>query len=177
MRIPPEYLDQVIAQREGRNPNEIADPTEENLDEEDVKTYYARFANRPLESNADKYEEPLDEGVDAEEGMYGKCPNYCWIDYMVDGDTKDILVRHRMRESENVIGLGKSLKKVEDDEDDVDHALAASLRQISLQSGKRPNRNEAGSESKVVTIEWNDELEEMKREKADAEARTGQSTY
>jgi hypothetical protein len=71
MRIPPEYLAQVIAQREGRNPNEIVDPTEEDLDEEEVKTYYARFANRPLESNADKYEEPLDEGVDVEEGMYG----------------------------------------------------------------------------------------------------------
>jgi hypothetical protein len=70
-RIPPEYLAQVIAQKEGRNPNEIVDPTEEDLDGEDVKTYDARFANRPLESNADKYEEPLDEGVDEGEGMYG----------------------------------------------------------------------------------------------------------
>jgi hypothetical protein len=103
-------------------------------------------------------------------------PDYYWIDYMVDDDTKDILARHRIRESENAIVTGKPLKKLEEDEDDVDHALAASLRQISLQSGKRPNRNEAGSESKVVTIEWNEELEEMKRDKADAEARTGKST-
>jgi hypothetical protein len=76
MRIPPEYLAQVIAQREGRNPNEIADPTEEDLDEEEVNTYYARFANRPLESNAEKYETHLNEGIDPEEGMYGTCPNY-----------------------------------------------------------------------------------------------------
>lgn len=96
---------------------------------------------------------------------------------MVDDDTEDILARHRIRESENVVVTGKSLKKLEEDEDDVDHALAASLRQISLQSGKRPNRNEAGNESKVITIEWNEELEEMKRDKADAEARAGESTY
>ena len=75
--------------------------------------------------------------------------NYYWIDHMVDGDTKDILARYRMRESENVIVSGKSLKKVEDGEDDVDHALAASLRQISLQSGKRPNRNEVGANPKL----------------------------
>jgi hypothetical protein len=177
MRIPPEYLAQVIAQREGRNPNEIEDPTEEDLDEEEVKAYYARFANRPLESNAGKYEEPLDEGINSEEGMYNNDSNYYWIDCMVDDDTNDILARHRIRESENVIVAEKPLKKLEGDVDDVDHALAASLRQISLRSGKRPNRNEAGNESKVITIEWNEELEEMKRDKADAEARAGESTY
>jgi hypothetical protein len=96
---------------------------------------------------------------------------------MVDDNTKDILARHRIRESENVIVAEKSLKKLEEDAEDVDHALAASLRQISLQSGKRPNRNEVGNESKVITIEWDEELEEMKRDKADAEARAGESTY
>lgn len=61
-------------------------------------------------------------------------------------------------------------------EDDVDHALGASLRAISIRSGKRGNAREEDDltkDSKLVQIEWDEELEEMSREKASSEARSG----
>jgi hypothetical protein len=63
-------------------------------------------------------------------------------------------------------GKGKTV----DDEGDVDHALAASLRAMAVKSGDRGTETVG---SKVVQIEWNAELEALQRDKAEAEARTG----
>jgi hypothetical protein len=60
--------------------------------------------------------------------------------------------------------------------DDIDHALGESLRAISLRTGKRPNAHDEDDlrkNPKMVQIEWNEELEEMSREKASAESRSG----
>jgi len=65
-------------------------------------------------------------------------------------------------------GKGKTL----DAEGDVDHALGASLRAMTVKSG---GKGPETTGSKVVQIVWNAELEALQRDKAEAEARTGQS--
>jgi hypothetical protein len=77
MRIPPEYLAQVIAQREGRDPNDHTGTnsslTEDDLNEEEIEEFYRQFAARPLESNEAKYEEPIvDEAAEEERREEGK---------------------------------------------------------------------------------------------------------
>jgi len=62
---------------------------------------------------------------------------------------------------------GASDAQEEDDEDEIDHSLAhiSSQRQPALQSKK----------GRVRTIEWDESLEQMSREKAVAEANRGSS--
>ena len=70
LRIPPEYLAQVIAAREGRDANDVANNLEDDLDEGEISAFYAKFAARPLESNEAKYEELVDEtGGEEHNGM------------------------------------------------------------------------------------------------------------
>jgi len=57
-----------------------------------------------------------------------------------------------------------------DDEGDVDHALAASLRAMTVKSG---GKSEATG-SKVIQVEWTAELESLRRDKIEAEARAGE---
>ena len=56
-------------------------------------------------------------------------------------------------------------------DDDVDHALGARLNAL------RGNRTHAGGRGKghVVTIEWDERMEVMRRDKAETEARAGTS--
>lgn len=71
LRIPPEYLAQYIAQKEGRDPHSIPDVNEDEMDEEEVKAFYAKFASRPLEDNSARYEDvPVEGADDKEEGVW-----------------------------------------------------------------------------------------------------------
>lgn len=54
---------------------------------------------------------------------------------------------------------------------DVDHALGTSLRAMMVKSGGKSSKTIG---SNVVQIEWNAELEALQRDKAEAEARTGE---
>ncbi|KAG9057889.1 hypothetical protein FS842_003209 [Serendipita sp. 407] len=167
LRIPPEYLAQVIAQREGRDPNDIQELGEDDLDEEEINEYYSRFAARPLESNEAKYEEPTTEET-------GDANNE-------DNDTQEVLAMHRIKVASGtgVSGSEQAYMKPkkqqnydEADGADVDHALGASLRALSMKAGGKGMREDDVREpSKVIKIEWNKELEEMSREKSEAEAR------
>ncbi|KAG8835267.1 hypothetical protein FRC17_004574 [Serendipita sp. 399] len=166
LRIPPEFLAQVVAQREGRDPSSVENP-EEELDEEEINAFYARFAARPLESNEGKYEEVAEEN--------GEASNE-------DEDTREVLSKHRAKialSAEDVspeqISSNKRQKNGGDvNDNDVDHALGASLRALSMKTGRR--EDDAKEHSKVVRVQWSEELEEISREKADAEARNGKST-
>lgn len=166
LRIPPEYLAQVIAQREGRDTNDIENALEDDVDEEEVKAFYAKFAARPLESNEAKYDEPIDgsSGVEDEED-----------------DTNEILARHLQKQRDELIASPdyiqeKKIQKNSTLDDDVDHELGETLREISIR-GSKYNIGSKGdtyndTKKKKLEIQWTPELEKMSREKAEAEART-----
>jgi hypothetical protein len=63
MRVPPEYLQRVIAERQGLDPNTLPD---ENEDEDEDEGKERRYRPRVLETNADRYRE-LDNGDVAED--------------------------------------------------------------------------------------------------------------
>ncbi|PVG00096.1 hypothetical protein CPB86DRAFT_872099 [Serendipita vermifera] len=163
LRIPPEYLAQVIAQREGRDPNDI---DHEDLDEEELAEFQAKYAKRPIleaTETADNEQQELDETVDKE-----------------DENVNEILQRYRQKlaQGEEDPMEGSSTHPPTQDNaypEDVDHALGASLRALSARSRGHGNSmvkdGHVDTESKVIQIEWNEELEEMRRESAEAEAR------
>jgi predicted metal-dependent peptidase len=98
----------------------------------------------------------------------------------VEENRKDILQRHREKLEQGEIDAGGSSLSPPSTQDkteleDVDHALGASLRALSVRSRGQSNYDgHSDAESRVIQIEWNEELEEMRREKAEAEARNGE---
>jgi len=58
MRVPPEYLQRVIAERQGLDPSVLPD---ENEDEDEDEGKERQYRPRVLETNADRYRE-LDDG-------------------------------------------------------------------------------------------------------------------
>jgi hypothetical protein len=75
--------------------------------------------------------------------------------------------------SRNGKGRPQDKDEDEDDEDDdVDHALGASLKALR---GSAPGSNQPHErKGQVITIEWDERMETMKKGKAEAEARAGQ---
>ncbi|CCA66498.1 related to alpha,alpha-trehalose-phosphate synthase, 115 KD subunit [Serendipita indica DSM 11827] len=152
--------------REGRDTNDIENALEDDVDEEEVKAFYAKFAARPLESNEAKYDEPIDgsSGVEDEED-----------------DTNEILARHLQKQRDELIASPdyiqeKKIQKNSTLDDDVDHELGETLREISIR-GSKYNIGSKGdtyndTKKKKLEIQWTPELEKMSREKAEAEART-----
>ena len=58
MRVPPEYLQRVIAERQGLDPSALPDERE---DEDEDEADERRYRPRELETNADRYRE-VDDG-------------------------------------------------------------------------------------------------------------------
>ncbi|KAF8553274.1 hypothetical protein OG21DRAFT_1485540 [Imleria badia] len=121
----------------------------EDIDPEAAEEIHQRYSRRQLESNVDRYaeEEPQ---LDSE-GEEIKEPEV---------DLSAFLERQRLSETAPALSGGPDA--LEEDEDEIDHSLAhiTSQRQLTLQSKK----------GRVKTIEWDDSLEQMSREKAAAEA-------
>ena len=82
-------------------------------------------------------------------------------------DLSSFLEKQRRSDVDSALGLPGALDVREDDEDEIDHSLAhiTSQRQPALQSKK----------GRVQTIEWDESFEQMKNEKAVAEANRGSS--
>ncbi|KAI0056905.1 hypothetical protein BV25DRAFT_1909692 [Artomyces pyxidatus] len=118
----------------------------EELDEEEARELETKYSRRQLGTNADRYVEPEPElGSDGEEIVEPEV------------DLSKFLERQRLDDAP-----GPSIAPPPVDEDDVDHSLA---RISSKGKAEAPNRK-----GKVQQIEWDDQLEEMTREKAVAEA-------
>ena len=76
----------------------------------------------------------------------------------------NFLARQRL---DDAAGSGSLKPTDEPDEDEVDHSLAH-LNSAGIQSAPRPVKG------RVQTIEWDEELENMSREKATADANRGE---
>ena len=102
----------------------------------------------------------------------------CVEERQAELETLRVLALHREKaalqndESQGRKAPGVGKKKTVDD-GDVDHALGASLRAMALRDRSGGVVSEV-TESKVIQIEWNAELESLQRDKAEAEARTGE---
>jgi hypothetical protein len=73
MRVPPEYLHLVIAQRQGLDPSALPDGEEQGQgrghdeDEEEEAAEQERYRPRQLGTNADRYREPEGEVLEGDE--------------------------------------------------------------------------------------------------------------
>ncbi|KAI9571963.1 hypothetical protein HD554DRAFT_2036457 [Boletus coccyginus] len=125
---------------------------EEDVDPEEAEEIRQRFSKRQLASNADRYvEEEPQLGSDGEEIQEPEV------------DLAAFLEKQRLSGSAPVLSGTLVLDaQEEEDEDEIDHSLAhiSSQRHPPLQSKK----------GRVQTIEWDESLEQMSREKATAEA-------
>ncbi|KAG6853105.1 hypothetical protein C0991_006871 [Blastosporella zonata] len=119
---------------------------EEELDEEEAAERTAKYSRRQLGTNADRYVEPEPElGSDGE-------PE---VEPEVDLST--------FLEKQRITDTGPSIVPVDiTEDDDVDTSLA--------HIGSGPRAAGPTRKGKVEIIEWNEELDEMSREKASAEA-------
>ena len=101
--------------------------------------------------------------------------------FLVEYDTSEVLARHQQKqhdkpEASTSDDLQRKTRKTSMTDGDVDHALGESQRAISIKGGKHANGTKGDTKQegkKKIEIEWTPELEEMSREKAEAEARTG----
>jgi len=118
------------------------------MDSEEAEETRLKYARRQLGSNADRYaeEEPQ---LDSD-GEEIKEPEI---------DLSAFLEKQRLSDSGPVLSLTLETR---DDDDEIDHSLAhiTSRQQLPSQSKK----------GRVQTIEWDETLEQMSREKAAAEA-------
>ncbi|KIM29167.1 hypothetical protein M408DRAFT_22978 [Serendipita vermifera MAFF 305830] len=170
MRIPPEYLAQVIAQREGRDPALVgAEGAEEDGKDEDDEDW-KKYAPRTLVRHDDE-EEQEDTGITivGEEDLEA-----AEEERQAELETQRVLALHREKaSSQNEEAKAPSTRKqTVIDETDVDHALGASLRAMALRDRGKAGASEEETRSKVIQIEWDAELESLQRDKAEAEART-----
>ncbi|KAG8215496.1 hypothetical protein J3R82DRAFT_9129 [Butyriboletus roseoflavus] len=120
----------------------------EDVDPEEAEEIRQRYSKRQLVSNADRYaEEEPQQDSDGEEIKEREV------------DLSASLEKQRRSDVDSAFG---ALDAREEDEDEIDHSLAhiTSQRQPALQSKK----------GRVQTIEWDESLERMRREKAVAEA-------
>ncbi|OCH88493.1 hypothetical protein OBBRIDRAFT_836549 [Obba rivulosa] len=117
------------------------------LDEEEQRELEQKFTRRQLGTNADRYVEPEPE-LDSE-GEEIVEPEV---------DLSSFLERQRISETS---GPSSALLRDEDD-DDVDHSLDHLL--------PRAQGAPQSKKGRVAQVEWDPELEEMRREKAAAEA-------
>lgn len=82
-------------------------------------------------------------------------------------DISDFLARQRLDDAANPRILGLTTEPAEDE---VDHSLA------HLKSGGPQSANKS-MKGRTMTIEWDEELEKMSREKAAADANRGESKW
>ncbi|KAF9447632.1 hypothetical protein P691DRAFT_671077 [Macrolepiota fuliginosa MF-IS2] len=137
---PAEFRERLLL--EGEEPEE--------LDEEEVAEHSARYSRRQLGSNADRYAEPEPElGSDGEPVVEPEV------------DLSGFLERQRISDDKDP-GLGSEPVGL-DDEDDVDHSLAHII-------AKSKQQKTVPQKGKIETLEWDEKLESMAREKAAAEA-------
>ena len=149
-------------------------------DEDDEEAREARdemrrkYAKRQLGSNADRYQEE-----EPELNSDGTCSLHSepiWVFLIArywhtgeeikepEVDLSDFLARQRLDDAAG----SSSLKPTDEpDEDEVDHSLAH-LNSAGIQSAHRPTKG------RVQMIEWDEELENMSREKAIADANRGE---
>jgi hypothetical protein len=80
-------------------------------------------------------------------------------------DLSNFLARQRL--DDTAVSVSVLKPKDEPDEDEVDHSLAH-LNPAGLESLKKPMKG------RVQTVEWDEELENMSREKAIADANRGE---
>ena len=59
------------------------------------------------------------------------------------------------------------------DDGDVDHALGATLKALRGNAGSTRTHESERGKGQVITIEWDERMEAMSKEKAETEARTG----
>ncbi|KIK92285.1 hypothetical protein PAXRUDRAFT_830096 [Paxillus rubicundulus Ve08.2h10] len=120
----------------------------EEMDSEEAEEMRLKYARRQLGSNADRYAEQGPQ-LDSD-GEEIKEPEI---------DLSAFLEKQRLSDSGPVLS---STLETQDDDDEIDHSLAhiTSRQQLSSQSKK----------GRIQTIEWDETLEQMSREKAVAEA-------
>ncbi|KZV72293.1 hypothetical protein PENSPDRAFT_649877 [Peniophora sp. CONT] len=120
---------------------------DEELDEEEAAEQARKFSRRQLGTNADRYKEPEPElDSDGEEILEPEV------------DLSKFLERQRLEDAPEPILAPTSPV----DEDDVDHSLA------HIGTGEKADAT--SRKGKVQQIEWDASLEQMRREKAEAEA-------
>ncbi|KAL5478834.1 hypothetical protein ACEPAI_2111 [Sanghuangporus weigelae] len=119
-------------------------------DSEELKELARRYGKRRLESNADRYAES--EPVLNSEGEGEVEPEV---------DLSAFLARQRLEDSEPRSSVLLINKEAEDDSD-VDQSLAHLVPKSSASAHNR--------KGKIQSVEWNEELEEMRREKEIADA-------
>lgn len=222
MRVPPEYLQRVIAERQGLDPSALPDDEEEE-DEDEAEE--GRYRPRVLETNADRYREVDDGGlVEDDEGM---ASTYVFLILVYQGNNTDVLIldratrltpaptptsniyfyvhahteetarvleKMRLRDlsepqsqsqspggqsvstsaatpsTKTSLNNGKGRPLDGGDDDDVDHALGAHL--VALR-GKQTREGQRGK-GQVITVEWDERMQAMSKEKAEAEAYAGE---
>ncbi|OCB86009.1 hypothetical protein A7U60_g6904 [Sanghuangporus baumii] len=119
-------------------------------DSEELKKLERRYGKRRLESNADRYAEP--EPVLDSEGEEEIGPEV---------DLSAFLARQRLEDSVPPSSV-LSINKEAEDDSDVDQSLAHLVPRSSSTAHNR--------KGKIQSVEWNEELEEMRREKEIADA-------
>ncbi|TFK65308.1 hypothetical protein BDN72DRAFT_889400 [Pluteus cervinus] len=132
----------------------LSDEEEVELDEEEQKELRSKFARRQLGTNADRYVELEPElGSDGEPQVEPEV------------DLSSFLERQRISDDTATPSLVKAQEYPEDDDEEVDHTLDNIL---SSRTGKSTSAPKKG---KVTQMEWDEELEDMAREKAASEAK------
>ncbi|KAL5520439.1 hypothetical protein ACEPAG_9663 [Sanghuangporus baumii] len=117
---------------------------------EEVKELARRYGKTQLESNSDRYVEPGPTlNSDGEEEVEPEV------------DLSTFLARQRLEDSEPPSSVLSISKEAEDDSD-VDQSLAHLVPKSSISAHSR--------KGKIQSAEWNEELEEMRREKEIADA-------
>ena len=136
-----------------------------------------RYSRRHLGSNAERYKEEEPE-LDSEGtclpsepiqiwGFLSHVAGYCDTGEEIkepEVDLSNFLARQRLDDAAGTIILKPT---DEPDEDEVDHSLAR-LNLVGPQSTHKPMKG------RVQTVEWDEELENMSREKAMADANRGE---
>ena len=70
-------------------------------------------------------------------------------------------------------GKSRPLGGGDSDDSDVDHALEASLKPLRGNMGSKRTAEGERGKGQVITIEWDERMEAMSKDKAEAEARAG----
>ena len=90
MRVPPEYLQRVIAERQGLDPSAL--PGEEEEEEED-EVEGGRYRPRVLETNADRYREVDDGSLVEDDEEFAS--TYVFLVLAYQGNNTDVLTLDR----------------------------------------------------------------------------------
>jgi len=121
---------------------------QEDVEEEEQRELEQKFARRQLGSNADRYVEPEPE-LDSEGEAVAE----------PEVDLSSFLERQRISDGPS----SSALLRENDEDDDVDHSLSH-----LIPTSRAVAQSKKG---KVQAVEWDAELEELRQEKAAAEAK------